>query len=128
MMNTDRRLTPASAAPVGHRRRANFVGRILALAMILVLLCVRLGNYSEEKLIIPVEDALFGVAFISDGANPLSKPHVIKSKALLDADMPPFRITVRIAPPIIEAVPDDVSVSYPDEWTGEIFIPPEQPA
>lgn len=117
-----------NSAKYPRRNLGRPLARILAFCMILVLLAVRLGSFSEEVFVTPVEDAIFDVAFVSaDEKSPQTK-YQIKSKrafecALLQYDVPPIP-SLRV----IAALPAYVPVFFPDDIASEIFIPPEWPA
>ena len=129
MMNPERSLWNPSPASGPGGRQPFPLSRLLAFSMILVLLTARLGSYSEEVLVTPVEDAIFDIAFMVDGGkSPQTKYQVIKTKALLDGELVQYQVPVRIAVPMSEAVPDCVPAFSPADWVGEIFIPPEQPS
>jgi hypothetical protein len=98
--------------------------RLLAFSIALLLLTVRLGSFTEEAFVTPVQDAIFDVAFISDADHSLPTK-VIKSQRSLDCDLPLCQAS---APPqvlILAVLPVYVPPLSSDENPCEIFIPPE---
>ena len=110
-----------------HRR---FVLKVLALVVVAAFLTLRLANLSTEIFVIPVEDAIFAVAFIADETGGGSKkPPKIKIKRAIDychlcpAEAPPQpgeRLLLQPWRPPAGTGPLDVRT--------EIFIPPESHA
>ncbi len=111
-----------------HRLRGSIrlLVRVLAFSMILVLLAVRLGSFSEEAFITPIEDAIFDVAFVSaDEKGPQTKPQAVKSKRALECDVLHYDVPMP-RPVLTTAVrPMHVPTFFPEEVAFEIFIPPE---
>lgn len=103
-----------------------YILRILAFCMVLVLLTVRLGSFSEEVFVTPLEDAIFDVAIVSaDETGPQTKPQAVKSKRTLDCDLMQYEIPLRRPAPVVAAVPMHVSRIHQEDIAFEIFIPPE---
>jgi len=98
--------------------------RLLALSMVLLLLTIRLGSFTEETFVTPVEDAIFDVAFISDVDHSLPTK-VIKSQRALDCDLPSSKVSTPPRTLILALLPAYVPVFLPDEIPREIFVPPE---
>jgi hypothetical protein len=105
-------------------RAASPFFRLLALSMVLLLLAMRLGSFTEEIFVTPVEDAIFDVAFISDVDHNFPTK-VIKSQRSLDCDLPSCELSAPPQPLIPAVLPEHVPSLFPDENPREIFIPPE---
>lgn len=104
------------------------LARVLAFCMILVLLVVRMGSFSEEVFVTPVEDAIFDVAFISaDEAGPQTKL-LIKSKRALECDLLQYEVPEVPSVQVIMVLSRHVPEFFPEDITREIFIPPERSA
>ena len=100
--------------------------KILSLAVIIALFSMRVSHLSESAFVIPVEDAIFHVAFIAAEESPVStKILKIKGKTLFDIVLTPNE---EIFPPVGQPRPSvkqaDRSLIF-NEISAEIFIPPE---
>jgi hypothetical protein len=105
------------------------LARALAFNLIMVLLVVRLGTLTEEVLITPIEDAIFGVAFIVDAEKERpSKLLVNKAKYQLECLVPQGQITAGVLLPTVSVKPEHVPVFSPRDLVTDIFIPPEEAA
>jgi len=108
--------------------RCPFPAKCLAVALVLVLLTVRLGCFTEEAFVKPVEDCLFGSAFIAADAEGRGKlPVFLKSQALFIWDLageplPPVILQESSVAPALPPVL--LLFSFPED----IFIPPESSA
>jgi len=117
-------MTAGTHLPKG--RQLHLSVRSLAFCMILLLLTMRLGSLTEEALVTPIEDAIFGNAFIGDANNnPQSNSQLVKVKGLLDLIIPLGTIPVKAQAPICVAMPEHIQVFSSREGDFEIFIPPE---
>lgn len=101
--------------------------RIIALFIVCALLTVRLGGFSEEIFVTPIEDNLFGIAFIAEAGDGVHKPSVLaKSQIALDWDVAPGHFDLPLisrASLVLQPAPycqKDLPGIY-----REIFIPPE---
>lgn len=100
--------------------------RSVAFCMVFVMLIVRLGTFSEELFVTPVEDAIFDVAVVETGnQNPQTRPLAVKHKGFLDCDLPRFVIAVRAPLPATPLVSFRLPLLSPLDVAFEIFIPPE---
>jgi len=107
-------------------RQPFLIVRSLAFCMILLLVTMRLGSLTEEALVTPVEDAIFGNAFIGDDSNnPQSNSQLVKVKGQLDLIIPLGTIPVKVHAPICVAMPEHIQRFSSREGVFEIFIPPE---
>ena len=100
--------------------------KVLAFSVIVALLSMRLYFLSDEFFVVPVENAIFGVAFIADNDSPTSGSTLkAKHKSCSDIVLIPAeqicyfipQITVKLISPVTELILRDI--------TAEIFIPPE---
>ena len=105
------------------------LARALAFGLILVLLAVRLGTLTEEVLVTPIEDAIFGVAFIVDAEKErLSKLLVNKVKCQFDCVVPQGQSPVGALLPAGTVKPEHIPAFLPRDLVADIFIPPEEVA
>lgn len=117
-----------ASAKYPRRNPGQSLVRILAFCMILVLLAVRLGSFSDEVFVTPVEDALFDVAFVSvDEKGPQSKAQ-IKSKRAFECELLQYEVPALPSVQVVAALPAHVPEFALEDITTEIFIPPEWPA
>jgi len=99
--------------------------RCLAAVLVSTLLTVRLGCFTEEVFVTPVEDCLFDSAFIAAGDEGQGKlRNFLKASASLDgepgwAPLPAVILHESVSRP--QRPPALLTGSYPDD----IFIPPE---
>lgn len=105
-----------------------FFFRFLALTLVVALLALRLSSLTEQVFVEPVEDAIFGVAFIAaedDAGN--GKPIKAKTKRAMEIVLTPAEFMHhcgdRPQPPKTPATPRLVL----KDIHPEIFIPPESP-
>ena len=108
-------------------RRHTIPLKILSLVVIAALLSLRLSSFSEVAFVVPVEDAIFDVAFIAaeDGAT-AGKPIKVKLKRAFDIIMlvqveEPFQHGGRLH----LTATCSVAVLNLKDIHSEIFIPPE---
>jgi hypothetical protein len=100
--------------------------RALAFGLILILLAVRLGSLTEKVLVTPLEDVIFGVAFIIDAEKaPQIKLLVNKTKHQLGCLIPQVQDAVHALFSGIAIKPEHVPFFFPHELIDDIFIPPE---
>jgi hypothetical protein len=108
-------------------RWLNFSTKILAFSLILVLLTVRIGSFSDETFVYPVQDVLFKTAHIS-AEEAKHKPSGLKTKratgdvfcSAVQQQLEFFPLETRLTPcfpyhPLSEVYLD-------------IFIPPDEQA
>jgi hypothetical protein len=107
-------------------RRTEGLAQSLAFCMILVLMTVRLGNFSEEMFVTPVANAIFDVVFISaDDLGSPAKGQTLKLKFSVDCALRQCEVILQ-KPVLAPAVPSAfVPLFAPNEVAFEIFIPPE---
>lgn len=100
--------------------------RALAFGLILSLLVARLGSLTEEALVTPIEDAIFGVAFMIDAEEEhLCKTFVNKAKSQLDSTIPQGQIPPVALIPALTIKTEHVPLFLPRDLVADIFIPPE---
>lgn len=107
-------------------RRFNFPLQILAFALVLVLLTVRLGSYTDETFTTPIEDVLFDVAFIAateDSSK--AKPPIFKPKRAFDfAYCGDVGLLPAYVPTVAELIPHSPFRGFAEVYL-DIFVPPE---
>lgn len=108
-------------------RRDHPLLKIFALVVAAAFLSLRLSTFSTEIFVVPVEDAIFDVAFIADETGGASKkPLKIKTKRAIDhCTLVPAE---NLAQPTELPGPQTLSLTTALELKdnrAEIFIPPE---
>lgn len=107
--------------------RLTFWTKILAFSLIVVLLTVRIGSFSQETFVYPVQDVIFKTANISEG-NAKHKPSSLKPKRIAgEAFCEAVSLLVEI-----HLTETRLTVFFPFKALPEvyldIFIPPDEPA
>jgi len=99
--------------------------KIFSAAMILVLLTVRLGYFTQESFVTPVADCLFGSAFVSsENADEGKLRKFLNAHDLFDVEL-----STSDCPPVV--LPETASPPCPPAalrltvLPAEIYIPPE---
>jgi len=99
--------------------------KILSLAVIITLLSLRMSTFTEEIFIVPVEDAIFDVAFIAEETSAEAKSFKVKVKKLLEFTLvPPTRGLAGIGLPQ-NSPTATIPVLVLMDLVADIFIPPE---
>jgi hypothetical protein len=108
-------------------RRYHPLLKVFALVVVAAFLSLRLATFSTEIFVVPVEDAIFDVAFIADETGGAAKkPLKIKTKRAVDH--------CTLVPAENFAQPGELTVPHTSPLTAvlelqdirtEIFIPPE---
>jgi len=107
--------------------RLNSFTKILALALVLVLLTVRLGSFCEETFVHPIQDVIFQTAHIS-AEDAKHKPSCLKTKrASGDAFCDAMKPELDFFPFETRLVPFPAFAALPEVYL-DIFIPPDEPA
>lgn len=104
-------------------RRLPPCGRIIAFALVLVLLTVRIGSLSQETFVYPIQDHIFKTAHIIE-ENAKHKPPSLKPKRSADLFFGDSEITVEFLPVERELVPFSPFQSLAEVYL-DIFIPPD---
>lgn len=107
-------------------RRHSFPLKILSLVVIAALLSLRLSSFTQEAFVVPVEDAIFDVAFIAAEDDPAEgKPIKVKPKRAFDIILASFEELPHHGerPQLTTTV--TVAVLNLKDIHSEIFIPPE---
>jgi len=104
----------------------SFFGKTLAFIVIVALISMRLGTWSEDAFAIPVQDAIFHIAFIAADAQPVStKALKVTAKQCLDFILlPSGPVSPLVQQPQLFLLPAVCSLIVKD-ISAEIFIPPE---
>ena len=107
-------------------RRHSFPLKILSLVVIAALLSLRLSSFTEEAFVVPVEDAIFDVAFIAAEDDPAEgKPIKVKPKRAFDIILAAFaELHHHGERPQLMTTFAAAVLDLKDIHT-EIFIPPE---
>jgi hypothetical protein len=108
-------------------RRHHPLLKVFALVVVAAFFSLRLSTFSTEVFVVPVEDAIFDVAFIADETGGAAKkPLKIKTKRAIDhCTLVPAENFVQ---PGEWSVPPTLPLTIPLELKDirtEIFIPPE---
>jgi hypothetical protein len=100
--------------------------KALALFVIVALLSLRLSGLTERVFVVPVEDAIFDVAFITTEESPVEgKPLKVKPKRALEIVLTPVDVVlIRGERPQPWWTAVDIILTLQGLRT-EIFIPPE---
>jgi hypothetical protein len=102
---------------------------MLAFSMILVLLAVRLGSLRDEVFSTPVEDAIFGNAFVTTEDNVTQTRLIaVKFKCAFESNLPLHEVSLLCPQPVATIFSPYVPLCLAPEVAFEIFIPPESPA
>jgi hypothetical protein len=107
-------------------RRLNVYPKILAFALALVLLTVRIGSLSDETFVYPVQDVIFKTAHIS-AEDAKHKPSGLKAKrAAGDAFCSAVLLQLEFFPLETRLTPCFSYKALPEVFL-DIFIPPDEP-
>jgi hypothetical protein len=117
----------AANIPSGSAMHSNSCfSKLLSLVVIIALFAMRLSFLSEEVFVIPVEDAIFHVAFIADEDSPSStKILKVNAKRALDLLLLPQEEVSQPAEPPQPLLKPACCVLILKDIAAEIFIPPE---
>lgn len=108
-------------------RRLPFCSKILAFSLVLILLTVRLGSFSQETFVQPVQDVIFQTAKVCED-DVKHKPSALKSKrATGEAVASATQLLVQFFPLETRLMPC-LSCQAPPEVYLDIFIPPDEQA
>ena len=108
-------------------RRLTFWTKIFALTLVVVLLTVRIGSFSQEAFVYPVQDVIFKTAKLSE-ENAKHKPSGMKPKRSAG------EAVSSTAQPLVGFFPLETRLTpcFPYQALPEvyldIFIPPDEPA
>jgi hypothetical protein len=108
-------------------RRHHPLLKVFALVVVAAFFSLRLSTFSTEVFVVPVEDAIFDVAFIADETGGAAKkPLKIKTKRAIDhCTLVPAENFVQPGElPVPHTPPLTIALELKDIRT-EIFIPPE---
>ena len=103
----------------------SLVNKFLSLMVVFMLLSLRLGSFTEEIFITPVQDALFHQVFVAEGLPFEGKPIKAKLNLVFIVPITPPDATESSA---IESVQQDtmyMSQLILSDILSEIYIPPE---
>ena len=118
--------TTLSSARTCMTRLSRRLVRVLAFSMILVLLAARLGSLRDEVFATPVEDAIFGNAFVTTEDNGTQTRLIaIKFKCAFDSNLPFYEISLLCPIPVPTVFSPYIPLCLAPEVAFEIFIPPE---
>lgn len=107
--------------------RLTLSAKILAFALILVLLTVRLGSFSQETFVFPIQDVIFKTAHIS-AENAKHKPSSLKPKRISgEAFFTEVQLLTECCPLETRLTPCSPYKDLPEVYL-DIFIPPDEPA
>ena len=108
-------------------RRYHPLLKVFALVVVAAFLSLRLSTFSTEIFVVPVEDAIFAVAFIADEAGGAAqKPLKIKTKRAIDhCTLVPTENYAQPGEWSVPQTPPLVAVVELKDIRTEIFIPPE---
>lgn len=99
--------------------------KIFSLFLIVALFALRLGSFSAERFIMPVEDALFDRMFIAEDSPLEGKPQKANIKQVLEIPLDaPQTACIFVERTAQTAIPF-VNHFLPRIAASEIFIPPE---
>jgi len=108
-------------------RRFTLCRRMLAVALVVVIVTLRLGSLSHETFVKPVQDFISKTAYFSEDDQRPKFPLVKPKRALADAflgnapDLEPY------LPPISRLIVYTPFTAIPEVYL-EIFIPPDEAA
>jgi hypothetical protein len=106
-------------------RRLTFCSKILAFSLILVLLTIRLGSFSQETFVQPVQDVIFKTANISEETGK-HKPSSVKAKrATGEVFCGAVQLVVEYHPLETRLTPSFRYQFLPEVYL-DIFIPPDE--
>lgn len=107
--------------------RLTFSTKILAFSLILVLLTVRIGSFSDETFVYPIQDVIFKTAHISE-ENAKHKPSCLKLKrASGEAFCSAVQLLAEFRPQETRLTAFSPFKVLPEVYL-DIFIPPDEPA
>ena len=100
--------------------------KLFTLLLVIALLSMRLATLTDEAFVVPIEDAIFHVAFIAGDDRPThSHPLKVKDKGVFDIVLIPIEgLPPQVEPVQKTTIPDLTGLVLRD-ITAEIFIPPE---
>jgi hypothetical protein len=108
-------------------RRLTFSLKILAFSLILVLLTVRIGSFSQETFVYPIQDVIFKTAKISE-ENAKHKPSSLKPKRCAgEVFCAAAQLVVEFHPLETWLTPCFPYHALPEVYL-DIFIPPDEQA
>jgi hypothetical protein len=108
-------------------RRLTFCTKILAFSLVLVLLTVRLGSFSDETFVYPIQDVIFQTAHIS-AEDAKHKPSCLKLKrASGEAFCSAVHLPLEFLPHETRLTPCFPYQALPEVYL-DIFIPPDEQA
>lgn len=108
-------------------RRLTFSSKFLALSLVLVLLTIRIGSFSQETFVQPVQDVIFQTEKISE-ETAKHKPSALKPKrAVGEAVADGAQLLVQFFPLETRLTPCLPYQSLPEVYL-DIFIPPDERA
>lgn len=119
-----RRKQPSMNRPVPMSHPTSIL-KCFALILIVTLVTMRLGCFSDEVFVTPVEDCLFDEVFIAAEDTGKSRaPLLLKGQVLLDWHLShPAELQAPVLEPVTRALP--IPVLLVRLFPEEIFIPPE---
>jgi hypothetical protein len=108
-------------------RKLNFSAKILSFALILVLLTVRIGSFSDESFVYPIQDVIFETAHLSS-EDAKHKPSGLKTKrATGDVFCGAVQQQLEFFPLETRLTPCFPFKALPEVYL-DIFIPPDERA
>jgi len=108
-------------------RRLTLFSKILAFSLVLVLLTIRIGSFSQVTFVQPVQDVIFQTAKICE-ETAKSKPSALKPKrAAADAVANGAQLLIQFFPLETRLMPCLPYQSLPEVYL-DIFIPPDERA
>ena len=99
--------------------------KIFSLFLVFALFTLRLGSFSEERFITPVEDALFDRMFIAEDSPLEGKPKKANTKQVMDVLLDAPQTACVFVEKIAQTAIPFVNHFIPRITASEIFIPPE---
>lgn len=106
-------------------RRLTLFSKVLAFSLVLVLLTLRLGSFSQETFVQPVQDVIFQTAHISEETTK-SKPSALKPKrATGEVIASGAQLLVHFFPLETRLTPCLPYQPLPEVYL-DIFIPPDE--
>jgi hypothetical protein len=108
-------------------RKLNLSARILSFALILVLLTIRIGSFTDETFVYPVQDVIFKTAHISS-EEAKQKTSGLKTKRTAgDIFCSAAQLQLDFFPLESRLTPSSPYKALPEVYL-DIFIPPDEPA
>ncbi len=115
-----------STIPKKSTRQISGPLRVFAFALVLVLLTVRIGSYTTEVFVTPLQDYISDIAFINqDNSGADAKPNVFKPKRAFDFFFLEGRGLLTFLPSPIEMLAPCIPFRAFPEVYLDIFVPPE---